>query len=113
VDEAGPVSGPGDAPEDPPRDHSFTRELGLTHAEFHRLLPPAIAHRPYAVDGETVRIEDGARSVTIALGPQRHRAIASLRIPYVEARFTFTGFAAAERAAFMARFERYFQRGGG
>ncbi len=107
------MSGPPDAPEDPPRDHSFTRELGLTHAEFHRLLPPAIAHRPYVVDGETVRIDDGNRGVTIELGPQRHRAIASLRIPYVEARFTFTGFAAAERAAFMARFERYFQRGGG
>jgi hypothetical protein len=107
------VSGPGDAPEDQPRDHSFTRELGLTHAEFHRLLPPAIAHRPYAVDGATVRIDDGNRAVTIELGPQRHRAIASLRIPYVEARFTFAGFAAAERAAFMARFERYFQRGGG
>jgi hypothetical protein len=36
-----------------------------------------------------------------------------LRKLYVEARFTFAGFTAAERAAFMARSERYFQRGGG
>jgi hypothetical protein len=104
---------PPDAPEDEPRTHSFTRELGLTHAEFHRSLPPAIAHRPYAVDGDRVRIDDGARSVTIELGPQRYRAIASLRIPYLEARFTFSGFSVPERDAFMTRFERYFQRGGG
>ena len=91
----------------------FTRELGLTHAEFHRFLPPAIAHRPYTVDGDRVGIADGVRRVTIDLGPQRYREIGSLRIPFVEARFSFEGYSAGERASFMARFERYFQRGGG
>ena len=92
---------------------SFTRELGLTHAEFYRSLPPAIAHRAYTVDDNRVRIADGTRAVTIELGPQRYRSIASLRLPYVEATFRFIGFATREREAFMTRFERYFQRGGG
>ena len=92
---------------------SFSRELGLTHAEFLRFLPPAIAHRPFSVTGRRVQIEDGERHVLIELGPQQYRRIASLKLPYVEARFTFVGFEPAERKTFMARFERYFQRGGG
>ena len=92
---------------------SFRRELGLTHAEFFRFLPPAISPHRFTVEENTVRIADGDRTVTIELGPQRYRSIASLRLPYLEAGFTFSGFSAKERAAFMARFERYFQRGGG
>lgn len=91
----------------------FSRELGLTHAEFLRFLPPAIAHRPFTVAGDRVRVEDGHRSLTIELGPQHYRRIASLRLPYVEARFVFDGYTGGERRAFMARFERCFQRGGG
>lgn len=91
----------------------FTRELGLTHAEFYRSLPPAIAHRVFTVEDNRVRIDDGDRTVTIELGEQRYRSIASLRLPYLEARFTFLGFTTAERLKFMERFERYFQRGGG
>ncbi len=60
-----------------------------------------------------VRIGDGDRTVIIDLGPQRYRTIASLRLPYLEARFTFLGLWTQERQKFMARFERYFQRGGG
>jgi len=96
-----------------PNDVSFTRELGLTHAEFYRSLPPAIAHRPFTTHGNKVRIEDGGRVVTIDLGPQRYRPIASLRMPFVEATFTFVGYSEPDRRQFMERFERYFQRGGG
>ena len=100
-------------PEGSPHNVSFTRELGLTHAEFYRSLPAAIAHRAFTTEGNQVRIEDGARIVTIDLGPQRYRPIASLRMPYVEATFTFVGYAESDRRQFMERFERYFQRGGG
>ena len=92
---------------------SFTRELGLTHAEFHRSLPPAIAHRPCRLDGDRVIVEEGTRTVTITLGPQQQRRIASLRLPFVVVDFEFVGYTAAEFEDFMQRFERYFQRGGG
>lgn len=92
---------------------SFARELGLTHAEFFRSLPPAISPRRFTAEEDTVRIDDEGRTVTIELGPQRYRSIASLRLPFLEVTFTFTGYSASEREAFMERFERYFQRGGG
>jgi len=93
--------------------YSFTRELGLTHGEFYRSLPPALGARDYTVTENRVHVDEGMRKVTIELGPQRYRSIASLRLPYTEVLFTFEGFAPSERADFMARFERYFQRGGG
>jgi hypothetical protein len=85
----------------------------LTHAEFYRSLPAAIAHRAFTVEDGVVRIEYEERAVTIELRPQRHRSIASLRLPYLEVRFTFFGFPSSERQEFMERFELYFQRGGG
>ena len=86
--------------------------MGLTHAEFFRSLPPAIDH-PYTVEGRRVVVEHGSGHVELELGPQQDRRIASLRLPYVVVRFTFAGVPEAERTQFMARFERYFQRGGG
>ncbi len=92
---------------------SFTRSMGLTHTEFFRSLPPAIAGHPYEREGHTVSIAYDGRSVTIVLGPERTRAIAALRLPCVEVTFTFRGFPEDERRAFMDRFDRYFLRGGG
>lgn len=92
---------------------SFTRELGLTYTEFYRSLPPAIAHHAFTVEEDRVQIDYGTRTVVIELGPQQHRKIASLQLPFVEVCFTFVGFRPVERQAFMARFERFFQRGGG
>lgn len=106
-----------DAPGAPSRDdagrETFSRELGLTHAEFFRSLPPAIAQRPCTIEGNRVVIEHGDGRVEIELGPRQDRRIASLRLPYLVARFTFIGLSGSEREQFMARFERYFQRGGG
>ena len=99
--------------EDDPQTFSFTRELGLTHTEFFRSLPPAISPRTFTVDDDVVRIDDKGRTVTIRLGPQQHRSIASLQLPFLQVTFTFSGYATSEREAFMERFERYFQRGGG
>lgn len=93
--------------------HCFTRELGLKHAEFFRSLPAAIDHHAYALDGSTVTIDYGDRRVTIELGPQMQRRIASLTLPYAEVRFCFHDFSTVQRAAFMQRFDLYFRRGGG
>lgn len=107
------MTGPPDSSRDDREKFCFTRELGLTHAEFYRSLPAAIAHHAYTVEDHRVCIDFGDRRVTIELGCQRYRTIASLRLPYLEARFTFEGFSTLEHRKFMERFERYFQRGGG
>ncbi len=95
------------------RPHSFTRELGVSEAEFFRSLPGAIEHREFTRDDGRVHIEYDGRSVTLELGPQAYRAIASLRLPYLEVTFTFSGFSEEDRARFMERFELYFRGGGG
>ena len=107
------MSESGPPPEDRQPPCSFTRELGLTHTEFYRSLPPAIEHHPYTAKDHRVEIDYGSRTVVIELGPQQYRKIASLQLPFVEVRFTFIGFGPGDRRTFMARFERSFQRGGG
>jgi hypothetical protein len=113
VAEERPVTAAADGEHEQRETISFTRELGLTHAEFHRSLPAAIAHRPCRSDGDRVIVEEGTKTVTMTLGPQQQRRIASLRLPFVVVGFEFVGFTAAEFEDFMRRFERYFQRGGG
>ena len=87
--------------------------MGLTHTEFFRSLPPAIENREYSVEDGVVRIDVDGRSVIIELGSQLSRAIASLKLPYLEVRFSFHGFSDEEREQFMERFELYYRRGGG
>ncbi|NIW04322.1 MAG: hypothetical protein GWN34_20085 [Gammaproteobacteria bacterium] len=91
----------------------FTREMGLTYAEFFRSLPAAIARHPFRRDGARVVIDYGERSVVIELGAQRTRKIALLELPCVDVTFTFKAFSAQQRDAFMVRFDLYFRRGGG
>lgn len=91
----------------------FSREMGLTHAEFFRTLPSAIAGQPFQRKGSRVTIDYGERSVVIELGPERTRRIALLALPYTEVRFAFVGFANDQREQFMQRFDLYFRRGGG
>jgi hypothetical protein len=91
----------------------LSREHGLTHAEFFASLPAAIAHRPFERCGPQVVIRDGARKVVVELGPERWRKLGQLNLPSVVITITFSGFDDVERAAFLERFDLYFQRGGG
>lgn len=91
----------------------FTREMGLTRDEFLRCLPRALGHSHYRVDGERISIDDPAGPIEIFLRTGAERRIALLRLPVTRVEFRFDRFPAADRERFMARFERYFQRGGG
>ncbi|MDH3693508.1 MAG: hypothetical protein OER96_02925 [Gammaproteobacteria bacterium] len=95
------------------KDHSFTKEFGLTHAEFFRSLPSAIENHPYRVEGRCVTMDYDDRSVEIELGAQQVRKIALLEIPFTNLSFTFKGFELQDIDAFMQRFNLYFRRGGG
>lgn len=85
----------------------------MSEAEFFRSLPAAVGHREFSHENRRVRIEWDGHTVTIELGQQAFRTIASLRLPYMEVTFRFFGFSDEERARFMQRFELYFRRGGG
>lgn len=91
----------------------FSREMGLTHADFFRTLPAAMGELPYQVNGLQVVSQQANKLLNIQLGSQQQRRIALLSIPYVAIDFCFRGYQAAEVKAFMQRFDSYFQRGGG
>lgn len=91
----------------------FSKEMGLTHADFFRLLPRAMGDYGYEIDGSTVRATVHAGTVEIVLGPQKTRQIALLRLPYAVVSFTFKDVSEAQQLAFTEHFDLHFRRGGG
>ena len=87
--------------------------MGLTHSEFFRTLPAALARTPCTVQGHDVIISDPPRHLVISLSPEGRRRIAALSLPTTQVRFTFSGYSQQDIEQFMVRFDRAFQRGGG
>jgi hypothetical protein len=91
----------------------LVRDFGLSPSDFFRIFPriEAAAQR---VDDRTVKIlrADG-RTLEIKLSDERTRRLATLRIPYVDITFRFSGWSEAQRAEFFKNFDRSFQKGGG
>ncbi len=87
--------------------------MGLTHADFFRLLPAAMGEHEYRIDGNTVHgvVHDG--TVEITLGEQQMRKIALMRIPNANVKFVFRGVSEEQQQAFKTYFDLRFQRGGG
>lgn len=90
---------------------TITKDMGVTHAEFFRLLPRAFG--AYSRHGARVVLEDGNRRLEITLGPEGRRQIALLRLPRTAVTLSFIGYSDDDRAAALALFERAFQRAGG
>ncbi|HXH03737.1 MAG TPA: hypothetical protein VNN09_10515 [Candidatus Competibacteraceae bacterium] len=88
-------------------------EMGLTHAEFFRILPLALEGRDYRATADAVTLEGDGRRLCIRLAPQAERRIALLRLPVTRVEFEFYGYSAQETVAFLERFERHYRRGGG
>lgn len=92
---------------------TYSREMGLTHADFWRLLPRAMGNHGYTIDGNSVHASVDNGTLDITLGPSLERRIALLRLPYSVVSFTFNGVTEAQQQAFKAHFDLHFQRGGG
>ena len=89
-------------------------DRGMTHADFRRIFPRLLGDAE-TVEGDlncTVLWHDG-RCLKVQVSDEKTRAIATLRMPYLDICFEFSGFDDSERDAFLARFERAFQKGGG
>jgi hypothetical protein len=88
------------------------KDMSLSAAEFFRDLPRALP-AGYRVDGRCVTFVDGLRRAEIAVVEEGERRIAALALPRIKVRIELAGFDGAEAAAFLARFEQAYQRGGG
>ena len=89
------------------------KDMGASWADFLRLLPLALRGWPYEVAGRAVEVGTPERGVAIAVEDLPPRRIALLEIARLRVALTFRGLDAGERAAFLAQFDRAFQRGGG
>ena len=91
----------------------FSRDMGITHSEFFRILPTAMATLPYTVQGHVVIVNDDTRRLVISLSPESRRRLGALSLPTTQVHFTFSGYYPQDVDRFLARFDRAFQRGGG
>lgn len=92
---------------------AYSREMGLTHSDFWRLLPRAMGVHAYKREGNEVHASVHEGQLVIVLGPTMTRKIALLHLPYSVVSFTFTGVEQAQQLAFKKHFDLHFQRGGG
>ena len=93
---------------------TITKQMGITHAEFVRLLPRAVKTHHFWVHAAKVRIEEGhGKHIEIELGPEAMRQIALMRIATTEVTLSFIGYSDEEREAFLVQFDRAYHRGGG
>ena len=92
---------------------NYSREMGLTHNDFWRLLPRAMGEHAYQRKGDSVQAKVNDGELEITLGPSLERRIALMCIPYSKVSFNFSGVSETEQQAFKAHFDLHFQRGGG
>ncbi len=89
------------------------KEMGITHAEFFRLLSIALGTDQYSTSTNSASMKNGDKSVKIELGPEGTRQIALLAIARTPVKLTLDGFTDAEAGEFIKKFDRAYQRGGG
>jgi hypothetical protein len=94
-------------------DERFEREMGCTEADWLRWLPAAVGDNHWKLQEHAagVRIGDGALGLKWQVGEPR--VIGLVKMPRLLVSFRFAGLDAAQRYAFMRRFDLYMQRGGG
>lgn len=88
-------------------------EMTLSREEFRRLLPAAVGPGLIREEGDAFEGDEGSRRWTLRLVPLEDGRAGSLVLPRHRVEIRLEGFSDSEAGAFMARFHRGFQRGGG
>lgn len=88
-------------------------EMGITRAEFLRLLPVAVRHEPFRVAGDEIVGESRALPWRIRLEARAGRPFGAVTIPVLGVRLELEGASDAQAGAFVERFLLGFQRAGG
>ena len=96
-----------------PGSRRITRNMGITHNEFFRLLPKALNGAPFSRRQNRIAVTTDNGTINITLSAESVRKIASLTLPVTEVTLEFTGFTTDTCQSFMHRFDLAYQRGGG
>ncbi len=92
---------------------TVTLDMTIDRADFFRLLPGAVAERDYRVEGERIIQGDATQGWTLDLLPLAPLPIGHLAMPRLRVEIRLRGHEPEAVEAFLARFHRGFQRGGG
>ena len=88
-------------------------EMSLTRADFLRLLPAAVGHAPWRLDGAQVVAQGDGPAWRMRLEERPGRPFGPVSLPVLDVTLDLEGIPAGERAAFLERFLLGFQRAGG
>ena len=91
----------------------FEREMGCTEKEWLMWLPAAIGEHDWRLGASQADVNIGTGKLALRWCAGEPRVIALVRMPRLHVSFQFEGLDAAQRLAFMKRFDLYMQRGGG
>jgi hypothetical protein len=87
--------------------------MGITRAEFLRLLPVAVGNAAWRMEGDEIAGEGIAPAWRIRLQEMPDRPFGSVRLPVLGVTLIIEDATDADAAAFVARFLLGYQRAGG
>lgn len=94
-------------------DYSLEREMSISHSDFLRILPKALASHTYQQIDNVITVTLGQGEITITLSEEGFRQIASLILPVTVVTFQLKDVAESTKSNFFEQFDRAYQRGGG
>ncbi len=90
------------------------KDLATSRSEFFRNLKAALRGHDYKIDGDHIVVAGRDRRVDITLSPLPARVLSPLlKLERWKVTLTFTGYPRDAYDAFLASFDKAFQRGGG
>lgn len=108
---SGPPSPGADVPPGVPE--RFEREMGCSEAEWLRWLPGAVEAGTIALAASSAEVALGEGRLHIAWSALPPRQLGLVCLPRLLVNFRFENVVPSRREAFMRRFDRHTQRGGG
>ena len=88
-------------------------DVQITERHMKELLETAFSDTRHEMDGDTMILHEGGRSVRIELHEQPDRHLGSLELPMEQVRFEFDGYSEAQADDFMERYRTAAMRTGG
>ena len=87
--------------------------MTITHADFFRLLPKALADYQFITSNQEIQVKLATGYVNIQLMPETTRKIGSLLLTITHVTFHFENTAQDEMQLFFDKFNPAYQKGGG
>lgn len=90
------------------------KEMGVTHAEFFRVLPRVVEGMAVHTEGRIVTASGVGRRVEFVLGEEGRRRVGpTFAMPVTPVDIRLYGFDESAASAFLAKYDHHFFRGGG